>query len=183
MTDPKPDSEMLSNESEMLETQVEEEEPFDRERAMETIRKLRESEKVMKKTQAELDRYKAEEEKRKQAEMSETERLQAELEQAQAELKRSQLDVMKRQAASKAGLPDAFASRLQGETLEELEADAKVILEALPKPKAAPNSGATNPGENGKPEETWAQKKQRLMGQPGSIWDGGGVIWGPNDTP
>jgi DNA repair exonuclease SbcCD ATPase subunit len=182
MTDPKPDSEMLSNESEMLDVAVEEQ-PFDKDRAMETIKKLRENEKALKKQAAELEKYRKAEEERKQAEMSETERLQAELAKAQAELKASQMDVMKRQAAAATGLPPAFADRLKGETLEELEADAKVILEALPKPKAAPNSGATNPGENGKPEETWAQKKQRLMGQPGSIWDGGGVIWGPNDTP
>ena len=182
MTDPKPDSEMLSNESEMLETQVEEEEPFDRERAMETIRKLRESEKVMKKTQAELDRYKAEEEKRKQAEMSETERLKAELDRVQSELTAKTVRTMQIEVAAKLGLPAALSDRLKGETLEEMEEDAKAILEALPKQKAAPNLGATNPGDKGKAEETWEQKKARLEGAPGNIWHGGGVNWGPEET-
>lgn len=184
MTDPKPDSEMLKAEAQSADVAVEDaKEPYDEARAMELIRKQREELKQAKKAAAELEKYRKAEEERKQAEMTESERLKAELAKAQAELKQSQLDVMKRQSAATTGLPPAFADRLKGETLEELEADAKVILDALPKQKAAPNSGATIPGENGKPEETWAQKKQRLMGQPGSIWDGGGVIWGPNDTP
>jgi hypothetical protein len=181
MTDPKPDSEMLSNESEMLETQVEEEEPFDRERAMETIRKLRESEKVMKKTQAELDRYKAEEEKRKQAEMSETERLKAELDRVQSELTAKTVRTMQIEVAAKLGLPAALSDRLKGETLEEMEEDAKAILEVLPKQKAAPNTGATNPGEQASKEETRAQKLTRLTGGEVDIWKGGGINWGPDN--
>lgn len=183
MTEPETNSETLPAGGEIPAGAVEDtKEPFDEARAMDTIRKLRENEKAAKKVQAELDRYKAEEEKRKQAEMSETERLQAELAKAQAELKRSQLDGLKRQTASKAGLPDAFADRLQGETPEELEADAQAILSALTKQKAAPNAGTTNPGVNGRAEETWAQKKARLEGEPGNIWHGGGINWGANDT-
>ena len=42
-------------------------------------------------------------------------------------------------------MPQALANRLQGETLEEIEADAKELMAALPKP-AAPNinSGTGN---------------------------------------
>ena len=183
MTDPKPDSEMLPNESETLDVPVAEE-PFDKDRAMETIKKLRENEKALKKAASELERYKAEEAKRKEAEMSETERLQAELERYKAELQRSQLDVMKRQAAATAGLPPAIADRLKGETLEELEADAKVILEALPKQKAAPNLGATNPGEKTTDTETFeeAHKRWKQADKVTNPFAGGGVIF-PHGAP
>lgn len=163
MTDPKPDSEMLPNESETLEEQVAEE-PFDKDRAMETIKKLRDYEKVSKKQAAEIEKYRKAEDERKQAELSETERLQAELERYKVELSQSRLDVMKRQAAATTGLPPAFADRLKGETLEELEADAKAIYELLPKQKAAPNTGTTSPGFNASSGESDAEKRKRLFG-------------------
>lgn len=57
------------------------------------------------------------------------------------------------QVAKTVGLPDTLASRLIGETAEELEADARTMLAALPKP-AAPNlnsgtgtGGAPLPGQ------------------------------------
>ena len=181
MTEPETKSEMLDTNTQAVDVAVEDgKEPFDEARAMETIKKLRENEKALKKQAAELEKYRKADEERKQAEMSETERLNAELERAKAELQKSRLDVLKRQAAGKAGLPEAFADRLKGETLEELEADAKVILDALPKPKA-PNAGTTNPGLNAGKEETHAQKKARLVGEPANIWSGGGVNW-VNDT-
>lgn len=70
------------------------------------------------------------------------EKLQAD-HQAQAE----RIAAMERQRtqaeiASKLGLPTALAARLQGSTPEEMEADAKALLEALPKP-TAPNINPT----------------------------------------
>ena len=47
----------------------------------------------------------------------------------------------RREAAEAAGLPLSFAGRLQGETAEELLADAKAFAEALPKPAPAKSSG------------------------------------------
>ena len=130
-----------------------------------------------------LTKLEQEEAKRKEAEMTEIELANKRAQELEAKVRQLEISRLQHDIAAKVGLPAIYADRLKGETPEELEADAKLLLEAQPKPKAAPNSGATNPGENGKPEETWAQKKQRLMGQPGSVWDGGGVIWGPNDTP
>ncbi len=45
------------------------------------------------------------------------------------------------EAAEEAGLPASFASRLRGETPEELIADAKAFAEALPKPVPAKHAG------------------------------------------
>ena len=67
---------------------------------------------------------------------------------------------MRRDAAEKVGLPKALAERLKGETPEELEADAAVVLAAMPV-KTAPKLEPTNPGgvHTG---ETEAERKKRL---------------------
>lgn len=77
------------------------------------------------------------------------EKQQADLQAAQAEARQASIKVMQRDIASKTNLPLALAERLRGETLEEMEADAKNILAALPKP-AAPNINASN-GAGGAP--------------------------------
>jgi hypothetical protein len=63
---------------------------------------------------------------------------------AAAEQKARELELagLRRDAAAKYALPAKLAERLKGETLEELEADAKDVAAALPKP-AAPNINAT----------------------------------------
>lgn len=71
------------------------------------------------------------------------ERLQAERDAAQAEARGVALKLMQRDVAAKTNLPAPLAERLRGETVEEMEADAKAILAALPKP-AAPNINAPN---------------------------------------
>ena len=181
MEDPK--SEMLDVEVQDTPTAVDEQaEKFEPERAMELIRKQREENKALKKAALELEKYKQREEERKKAEMTELERLKAEYDQAQAELKASRLRTMQIEVAAKLGLPAALSDRLKGETLEEMEEDAKAILEVLPKQKAAPNTGATNPGEQASKEETRAQKLTRLTGGEVDIWKGGGINWGP-DSP
>lgn len=177
MEDPK--SEMLDASVQGTETVVDETKPetFDEARAMDLIRKQREELKQARKAAAELERYKLEEEKRKQAEMTESERLKAELDKARSELKAKTVRTMQIEVAAKVGIPAALSDRLKGETPEEMEEDAKAILDMLPKQKAAPNSGATNPGEKAGANETWAQRKQRLEGAPPNIWAGGGVNW------
>ena len=178
MTEQETNSEMLKAEAQSADVAVEDaKEPFDEARAMELIRKQREELKQAKKTAAELERYRKMEEERKQAEMSETERLQAELDKARGELKAKTVRTMQIEVAAKVGIPAALSDRLKGETPEEMEEDAKAILDMLPKQKAAPNSGATNPGEKAGANETWAQRKQRLEGAPPNIWAGGGVNW------
>ena len=63
----------------------------------------------------------------------------------EARLKSAEIASIKREVAGKLNMPQALANRLQGETLEEIEADAKELMAALPKP-AAPNinSGTGN---------------------------------------
>ena len=183
MTNEDPKSEMLDVEVQDTSPEVDEQaEKFEPERAMELIRKQREENKALKKAALELEKYKQREEERKKAEMTELERLKAEYDQAQAELKASRLRTMQIEVAAKLGLPAALSDRLKGETLEEMEEDAKAILEVLPKQKAAPNTGATNPGEQASKEETRAQKLTRLTGGEVDIWKGGGINWGP-DSP
>jgi hypothetical protein len=183
MTNEDPKTEMVDVEVQDTPTAVDEQaEKFEPERAMELIRKQREENKALKKAALELEKYKQREEERKKAEMTELERLKAEYDQAQAELKASRLRTMQIEVAAKLGLPAALSDRLKGETLEEMEEDAKAILEVLPKQKAAPNTGATNPGEQASKEETRAQKLTRLTGGEVDIWKGGGINWGP-DSP
>lgn len=116
------------------------------------------------KSRKQLEALEKAEQERKDAELSETERLKkrlAEIEAEAANLKRTELQ---RQAAEKAGLPASLATRLQGETLEELETDAKALAETLPK-KQAPPLLTTNPGGNADGNgETDEQRRRRLLG-------------------
>ena len=181
--DENPKTETVDVATQAVDTVVDEKQPeeFDGARAMELIRKQREELKQAKKNAAELERYRKAEEERKQAELSETDRLKAELERLQGELKAKAARTMQIEAAAKLGLPTALSDRLKGETPEEMEEDAKAILEMMPKQKAAPNTGTTNPGEQASKEETRAQKLTRLTGGEVDIWKGGGINWGPDN--
>jgi len=53
---------------------------------------------------------------------------------AERERDEARLALLKRDVADDAGLPKAWASRLQGSTKEELEADAKQLAKDMPKP-------------------------------------------------
>ena len=183
MTEENPKTEMVEGAAQDVATVVDENQPekFDEARAMELIRKQREELKQAKKAAGELERYKKLEEERKQAEMSETDRLKAELDQMKGELKAKTVRTMQIEVAAKVGIPAALSDRLKGETPEEMEEDAKAILDMLPKQKAAPNTGATNPGEQASKEETRAQKLTRLTGGEVDIWKGGGINWGPDN--
>jgi len=182
MTNEDPKSEMLDVEVQDTTTEVDEQpEEFDKARAMDLIRKQRDELKQAKKAAAELERYKKLEEERKQAEMSETDRLKAELERAQSELKAKTVRTMQIEVAAKLGLPAALSDRLKGETLEEMEEDAKAILEVLPKQKAAPNAGATNPGEKAGSGDTFedAHKRWKAGEKQPNPFLGGGVVFPP----
>lgn len=65
----------------------------------------------------------------------------AELEAERNAVRKMELDSMRRNVAQEYGLPPQLASRLQGETEEEMATDAKTLAEALPKP-SAPNINA-----------------------------------------
>jgi predicted methyltransferase len=158
------------------------EEEFDKDRAMETIKKLREIEKQYKKEKQELERLKADEQKRKEAEMTEAEKAKARADELEAELKRERADRMRLQVAGKFNLPEALANRLQGETMEELEADAEQLAKLIPTKKETPKINATDLAD-GKRGETDAEKRNRIYRKGGNLFDateatkkGGGVI-------
>ena len=91
-----------------------------------------------------LQTFEQAEQAKKDAELSELDKEKKARVALEAENKKIKLDLLKQSTASKLGLPEILANRLQGETPEEIEADAKQLLEKLPK-KTSPNS-ATNPG-------------------------------------
>lgn len=133
-----------------------------------------------------LEAYEKAEQERKQAEMTELEKAKQRAAQLEVELSALRRSEMQRQVAEKAGLPAALASRLKGETPEELEADAMALAETLPKlTKSPPPLPATNPGANADGRaETDAQRRARLYGTLGNPFDpvdaekhGGGVIF------
>ena len=109
----------------------------------------------------ELERAAAEQKAKEQAEMTELQKATAKAAELEAELNTLKQNDKKREIAAKVGLPPALALRLVGATDEELEQDAKAILASLPKP-AAPNTGATAPGANGRQGETPAERRARL---------------------
>lgn len=73
------------------------------------------------------------------------EKQQADLQAAAARVKALELNTLRQDVAAKVGLPAAFVDRLRGETAEEIEADAKSILAAIPKP-TAPNINSYSGG-------------------------------------
>ena len=127
-----------------------------------------------------LEELEAAETKRKEAEMTETEKVAKRAQELEAKVKAFERNELARKVAAKVGLPEVLASRLQGATEEELEADAKTLLDTLPKQKTTPPVGPTNPGSGASTAETMAQKKARLNPQNASgIWNPseGGVIF------
>lgn len=130
-----------------------------------------------------LEELETAETKRKDSEMSELDKLKKALAEKDAILTTMQRATAQRQVAEKVGLPAVFAERLKGETPEEMEADAKSILAALPK-ATPPSVGATNPGSNATGNgETIAQQRARIYGVGGDVFNpaviskqGGGVI-------
>ena len=70
------------------------------------------------------------------------EQTKAELEAAAQKAAALELAAMRREVADRLGVPAALVSRLQGDTPETLEADAKALMVALPKP-GAPNINST----------------------------------------
>jgi len=108
-----------------------------------------------------LSKFEEEELKRQEAAMSDLEKAQKKAADLEAENKRLKVDSLKQSVAAKIGLPESLALRLQGETKEEIEADAKEILETLPK-KSAPQIDATNPNGGTQRTETDAERRKRL---------------------
>lgn len=84
---------------------------------------------------------------------------QARLAEAEQLAKASELARLRAEVAHKLELPAPLADRLRGETADELEADAKVLLAAIPKP-ASPTATDAAAGLNGRqptPQKTDAE--------------------------
>lgn len=120
------------------------------------------------------------------AELTELEKAKRRNEELENQFKAERLTRLQIETATKIGLPLVFASRLKGETPEELEEDAKAILEALPAAQKSkpPEGNVTNPGDKSNLKETEAQKRDRIFGKGPGIFDdefvkshGGGVIF------
>lgn len=74
------------------------------------------------------------------------EKLKADNDAAQQRIKQMEIEALRTTVGGKVGLPEALFSRIQGDTEEAIEADAKALLAALPKP-AAPNINSAGGGE------------------------------------
>jgi len=88
-------------------------------------------------------------------------------------LKAKELVELKRTIAEKVGIPLTLAARLMGDTTEAIEADAKALLETLPKQQKPQPGPVANPGANGQQAagETNQQALARLHGQGTGAWD------------
>jgi hypothetical protein len=111
---------------------------------------------------AKLEKFEKEEQARKEAEMTEMEKIKLQAESAEKQLAEARKSLLKREVAAKVELPEILIDRLKGDSAEELEADAKKLLEELPKPKATIST--TNPGSNQSIQETREQQFKRLFG-------------------
>ena len=152
--------------------------------AVEETISLDEAKKLRREAQAlrsKLSAFEKAEQEKADAQLSEVEKLKKQLAQIAQEKAALERATLQRQAAEKVGLPPAFADRLRGDTLEDLEKDAKLIKDALP--KITPTVSATNPGSNATGQgETDAQRLARIHGQSVNVFDpvqntqlGGGV--------
>lgn len=130
---------------------------------------LKEANKEAAARRKQLEAFEAEKKARAEAEMTEAEKLKHANEELAAKVRAHEQAEMRRAAAAKAGLPETLASRLQGETPEALEADAKALLETLPKPtKPSPGILPTNPA-NASQAETREQRNMKLYGNSGGF--------------
>jgi hypothetical protein len=149
---------------------------------------------ALKKANAEAARFRkqveaieAERKAKEEAEMTELQKAQKRAAELEAKLTALELAQKRREIAEKVGLPPALAARLQGASDEELEADAKALLESLPKPQEPPKKPSqlippVNPN-SAQQTETDDQRRARLFGAKVDIFDpnfmkshGGGVF-------
>jgi hypothetical protein len=151
------------------------EDEFSRDRAMNTILNLRKAEKEWKRKEKELQELQLKEQERKQSELTDIERIKQRADQLEAELKAERQGRLRLQVAAEYSLPEALANRLQGESLEELKADAEQLAKLLPKPKK--ENPALNPTDigDGQKGETDAQKRARIYNKGSNLFDVDGI--------
>lgn len=139
----------------------------------ETQKQLNDKAEIADRLHKKNEKFEAEEKKRLEAQLTEAERLAKERDAALAEAATLKLEKQQRVIAERVGLPLSLADRIKGATPEEMEADAKQLAEAMPKPKIQP-IGSTAPGEGQPAGETIEQRRARMR-------NGGGVdIFNPD---
>lgn len=162
MTVDLPAGEMPEQAAQVADTQEEPKEEFDKDRAMNTIKKLRDEEKQWHKERKELEALKAEKNKAEEAKLDEVQKAIKRAEEAESKAQRLERESLQRKAAEELGLPAKIAGRIQGDTYEAMIEDAKTLLDVMPK-KSAPNLPANNPAATNA-GETDEQRRSRLLG-------------------
>jgi len=90
------------------------------------------------------------------------EKQQAELAKSAERIRAMELDTLRRGVAGRLGLPEPLIDRLRGETAEDIEADAKALLAAIPKPPAPNINASGGAGGAPVPGELSEQQKAEL---------------------
>ena len=165
-------------------TEAKAEEKFDEARAMALIEKLRGENKELSKRAKQVESLEAEKKAREEAELTELDKLKKSLAEAEAKVKDADHRELMRKAADKFNLPPALAKRLQGETLEELEADAEELAKEIPAKQQQPKVSPTQVPGDADQTETIDQKRYRIyQGNATDVFDpkkavemGGGVF-------
>jgi hypothetical protein len=140
--------------------------PFDPVRAMDLIKKLRDEVDELKKPKPAEKPVKPEKsaDKHEDSELAKqitalTERLNK----AEQDQKKAEMDTVRAKIAARYGIPEKLAARLQGETPEAIEADAKEIAKDLPRP--AGQRGSLGNGADGQPRSLKDEIIARMSGQ------------------
>lgn len=107
-------------------------------------------------TEAEAATRKAAEEQGKYKELYEQELIKREAAEMQAQM--LELDALKSKVAAEVGLPQQLASRLAGETEDEIKADAQAVLAVLPR-STLDNDAGRGIGGTGTPTPTMSEEE------------------------
>lgn len=75
----------------------------------------------------------------------------------------ARLSMLRQKVGTKHKLPDALVGRLQGETEDEIEADAKAIMAALPKPETVTTTDAGQGVNATAPRQAMSDEEIREM--------------------
>jgi hypothetical protein len=120
------------------------------ESAEDLARRLRNKEEEAARLHKKVEKFEADEAERKKSAMTEKEQAEERAQKAEAKAKELETKQAQRDAAEKVGLPTAFADRIKGDTPEAMEADARMLLENMPKaPKKPGPTPASSPAEGG----------------------------------
>lgn len=125
------------------------EEEFDPERFKQKISQVNSEAKNLRRRLKEAEAKAQRLDEIEKAQMSEVDRLKQELLDAQSAAKKAELRALRLDVASRKKLPSRLAERLQGDTLEELEADADELIQYINPVEDSKGSSVSD----GKPKE------------------------------